>query len=520
MSAAGKHSAVSAAPRSRSEYRELSRLERRSPVRGEAPVQRLKRASPAGTQVPSGPRIRLTGDRPAAAVAQGKRPAERSVMSESVVPEPSGPKPSSQSEFAKLSHYCGFDWARKAHHVCVVVDKAGAVVLELSFADDAEGWDSFGKKLSQVAEIASAGVAIETSCGPEVERLLEMGLAVYPMNPKAASRYRDRKSVSGAKSDLADAFSFADGLRTDGHGWRRLIPLDPLTQELRILCRDEVALIEQRTALVNQLRATLREYYPAALEAFEQWTQAPAWRLVIAFPTPRELAKAGKGKWNRFLHANKIYRPETAAKRLEIFAHADTFASPNSAVTAAKSMLAVSLCEQLVTLERQLDKYRQRIQELFDDHPDHDLFGSLPGAGPKLAPRLMSELGCDRSVFGSAESLQCFAGTAPVTKQSGRTRIVQFRRACSMSLRAAVHQWCDCSRLKCAWAQAYYQKKREQRMNHAQALRCLGQRWLKILFKMWREKKPYDEARHTLDQVKHGSWVVKLLPESPAAQPA
>jgi transposase len=422
-------------------------------------------------------------------------------------------------EFAQLKHYCGFDWAHDTHVACVV-DKAGAVVLEMSFSDDAEGWDSFRQKLSSVAEPSKVGVAIETSCGPEVERLLGMGLALYPMNPKAASRYRDRKSVSGAKSDAADALSFADGLRTDGHGWRRLGPLDPLTHELRILCRDEVSLIEQRTALVNQLRAALREYYPAALEAFEEWKEAPAWRLVITFPTPRELAKAGKGKWNKFLHAHKIYRPETAQKRLEVFARADMFASPNAAVTAAKSMLAVSLCEQLLTLERQLDKYRQRIQKLFGDHPDHDLFGSLPGAGPKLAPRLLSELGCDRAVFCSAEGLQCYAGTAPVTKQSGRTRIVQVRRACSMSLRAAVHLWCDCSRLKCAWAQAYYQKKREQRMNHAQALRCLGQRWLKILFAMWREKKPYDEARHTLDQVNHGSWVVKLLPESPAAKPA
>jgi transposase len=334
-------------------------------------------------------------------------------------------------------------------------------------------------------------------------------------------------SAASRKSDAADAFSFGDGLRTDGHGWRRLSPLDPLTQELRILCRDEVALIEQRTALVNQrtalvnqLRATLREYYPAALEAFEQWNEPPAWRLVITFPTPKELAKAGKGKWNRFLHANKIYRPETAPKRLEVFARADSFANPSAAVTAAKSLLAVSLCEQLVTLERQLGRYRQRIEELFKDHPDHDLFGSLPGAGPKLAPRLLSELGCDRSVFATAGSLQCYAGTAPVTRQSGRTLVVQFRRACGMSLRAAVHLWSDCSRLRCAWADAYYRKKREQRMNHAQALRCLGQRWLKILHKMWQEKKPYDEARHTLDQVKHGSWVVQLLPESPQAKPA
>ena len=153
------------------------------------------------------------------------------------------------------------------------------------------------------------------------------------MNPKSAGRYRDRKSVSGAKSDGLDAFSFADALRTDGHAWRRLCPLDPLTHQLRILCRDEISLIEQRTALVNQLRAALHEYYPAALEAFDEWTLAAAWQFVVAFPTPRELVKAGKRKWEKFLHAHKIYRPQTADKRLELFTAAAAFASSDGPAT-------------------------------------------------------------------------------------------------------------------------------------------------------------------------------------------
>ena len=422
------------------------------------------------------------------------------------------PRSAADVSFSRLTHYCGFDWAKDAHQAAVV-DKSGAVVLELSFGNTAEGWATFAARLLALG--GTVGVAIETSSGPAVERLLQMGLSLYPMNPKSAQRYRDRKNVSGAKSDPLDAHSFADALRTDGHGWRRLLPLDPLTQELRILCRDEITLIEQRTALVNQLRAALGEYYPIALEAFDDWTHSAAWQFVVAFATPAVLEGAGKRRWQKFLHAHKLFRPQTAERRLELFAKARAFASPSEAVTKAKSLLAVSLCKQLLTLQQQLDAYRRRIQQLFDTHPDHDLFGSLPGAGSKLAPRLLAEIGADRDTFATAEGLQCYAGTAPVTRKSGRSRVVFFRRACNPVLRATVHLWADLSRSCCAWAQAYYQKKKDQGMSHAQALRCLGQRWLKILFVMWQEHKTYDEARHTLDQVKHGSWVVRLMPDTP-----
>ena len=415
--------------------------------------------------------------------------------------------------FDQFTHFGGFDWA-SAEHLFVVVDPQGKIVLSWRFPDDAEGWAQFHRR---VADFPRLGVAIETSCGPAVERLLDAGLAVYPLNPKAATRYRDRKAPAGAKDDALDAWSFGDALRTDGHGWRPLLPQDPLTTELRLLCRDEVKLIAQRTALVNQLRAALCEYYPAALDAFDDWVCESSWRFVIAFPDPQALVAAGRRKWERFLHAHKLYRPETAQRRLAGFADATKFASPNPAVTRAKTLLAVALAKQLCLLQSQLDAYRARIVELFHDHPDHDCFGSLPGAGPKIAPRLLSELGGNRQVFATAEALQNYAGTSPVTRQSGRSRIVTVRRACNKTLRATVHLWADLSRRSCAWAEAYYRKKREDGMAHAAAIRCLGQRWVKILWRMWRDHAPYSEALHMKNQTEHGSWVIRLLPDTPAA---
>jgi len=401
--------------------------------------------------------------------------------------------------------FAGFDWASD-HHDVVAVDPGGKIVLDLTIEDTAEGWAVLREKFTKLVghDPSSVAVAVETCNGPAVERLLEMGCGVYPLNPKAAKRYRERKNPMGAKSDRLDAWSFGDALRTDGHGWRRLAADDPLTQELRILCRDEVHLIQQRTALVCQLKQALREYYPAALEAFDDWINLSSWAFIEKFPTPQTLVKAGKRRWEKFLHANRLARPERYNQRLEIFARADQFCG-KQAVTNAKSRLALAIVAQLRVLEKQLQDYRKAIEALFGKHPDNDVFGSLPGAGEKLAPRLLSEFGQNRDRFVKAESIQCYAGTAPVTWQSGKQRKVRIRHGCNKYLRTAMHLFADQSRHQCAWADAYYQNKRQRGQSHACALRCLGQRWLKILWKMWQTGTTYDEALHMRNQVRHGS---------------
>jgi len=409
----------------------------------------------------------------------------------------------------EISHYAGLDWARD-HHDIIIIDRNGQIVADWRIAHSLEGWQDFGAKIKNYAAVA---VALETSQGAAVDQLLQLGCTVYPVHPHSAKSYRERKAPSGHKTDRLDAWALADALRLEGQHWRVLQPLDPLTQQIQLLCRDEISLIEQRTALVNQLQQALCEYFPAALEAFDDWTKPFAWDFIIQFPTPAQLVQAGPRRWEKFLHTQKLWRSQTAPQRLEIFQRAEQFCG-TPAVTAAKSRLAVSLAKLLHALQEQLDDYRQQIQALFEKHPDRDLFGSLPGAAQTLAPRLLGEIGGDPKRFEDTAHLQCVAGTAPVSFQSGQIHRVRVRYQCNKVLRHTIHLWSQCVLRRCTWAEVYYQQKRAQGKSHACALRCLGQRLLKILWRMVQTRRPYDADLHAKNQQAHGSWVLKLMPKT------
>jgi transposase len=329
-------------------------------------------------------------------------------------------------------HFAALDWASD-HHDVTVLDRTGAIVAEFRFAHTAAGWAEFTEKLKP---FPGTPFTLETSSGPAVDQLLQRGLVLYPLAPGAAARYRERKAPSGTKTDRHDAGSMADALRTDGHVWRMLRPQDEATATLRVLCRDEIGLIEQRTLLVNQLQAALREYYPAALAAFADWTVPTPWTFLQQFPTPVALQTAGQRKWEKFLHTHKLWRPQTREERLAVFAAANALPA-SAAVVSAKSLLAVSLAKVLATLQDQIDEYRQRIGAAFRAHPDHDIFGGLPGAKDVLAPRLLAELGGVRAEYPDADALMCQAGVSPVSYQSGQVERCRLRRACVKSLRAA-----------------------------------------------------------------------------------
>ena len=198
----------------------------------------------------------------------------------------------------EITHYAGFDWARD-HHDVVIVDRQGQIAADFHIEHSLAGWQEFRDKVKPYPALA---VAIETNQGAAVDQLLLLDCALYPVNPLSAKSYRERKAPSGHKTDRLDAWSLAEALRLEGQQWKGLQPLDPLTQQLQLLCRDEIGLIEQRTALINQLQQALVEYYPAALQAFEDWTQPYCWDFILQFPSPEKLVAAGRRRWEKFLH--------------------------------------------------------------------------------------------------------------------------------------------------------------------------------------------------------------------------
>ena len=403
--------------------------------------------------------------------------------------------------------WVGLDWGDARHAVCVL-DDSGKEVESFEAPHTAAGLEELVARLRRCGEIA--GVAVETTRHLVVHKLLQEGFAVYPINPKLSKCWRDGESVNAPKDDPRDAFVLAEGLRQRHERLRALKPDEPLLRELRLLCADECRLIQDRTALVNRLKATLKEYYPEALEWFDDWTKPTAWDFVLALPDAVALAAAGRKKLYGFLKSHRIGLHPIWQERVE--GRAKTTPWPSDPPTvAAKSFLAISLAKGLRTLQASLDEYRERIEKLYGDQPDSGIFSSLPGAGPKLAPRLLAQFGTDRQRFDSSADLELLSGTVPVLNQSGKSRRVHMRHACRKDFRTTLHYFAFLSIERSAWARAFYDQARRKGQSFALALRNLARKWLRILYRMWQERRPYDEGRYLAALIRHRSPIVQEI---------
>lgn len=337
-------------------------------------------------------------------------------------------------------------------------------------------------------------IAVERPDGPFVGELLQRGYTIYPINPKALERYRERFTLAGTKTDIVDARCLASLLRTDRDAYRPLVPDSPRTRELRMLTRDLAEFEKTQTMLVHQLRAALYASFPGIVPVFTDLTAPSALGFLKAFPTLQEASRASDDQIAAVLKAAGYASPTRKVAQLRAALAQPQF-TVDAAVVGAKRMLILSLAETLLTLHQQIRAYDKRVGELFEDHPDREVFRSLPGAGPRLAARMAAELGDRRERFPSPRHVAAFAGMAPVTRQSGKSRLVVFRRACNKPFREVMHQFGFCSLTRAPWAREYYDAKRAQGKGHAEALRCLGCIWLRVMHAMWTHGTLYDEAR-------------------------
>ncbi len=399
------------------------------------------------------------------------------------------------------------DWGNSSHAACVV-DGNGKELCCFQVDHTDKGLEEIVAAFKKDGPVL--GVAVETNHGLLVHKLLEAGMTVYAINPKLSDQWRKGVSVSEAKSDRSDALVLAQGLRLMHDDLRPLELDDPLTRELAMLCRAESSFIHARTSLVLHLQATLKEYYPQALEWFNDWTRPAAWDFVRQFPTPAELQQATRKKLIGFLQTHHLgLRPKWKQK---VDGHDRPTAWPSDEpTTLVRSMEAVGLANQLKAVNETLKKHRTRIEQLFSQHPDAHIFDSLPGAGPKLAPRLLAYFGSRRDRYESAQALQQLSGCAPVTRQSGRYRQVRIRRACQAHFRDAMHMFAMTSMRDSPWARAFYDRAKQAGDHHALALRKLAAKWIKIIFRMWQHNSTYDERKYVDSMSRHGSPLVEYM---------
>ena len=395
-------------------------------------------------------------------------------------------------------YYLGVDWSDEFHQVWAS-DPEGKKVIEKKVLENVDGLSEFGRWLDECrAQGIELWAAIEKPAGRIVDYLLDHGVVVYPVNPKALDRVRDRFRMSQSKSDSFDAYVLAEFVRTDHGHLRALEPSSEQAQELKLLTRDHHRLVRHKTRIHNLLDRTLKEYYPRPLEVFADLESKIALDFLTQYPTPEALSNLNRRQWNRFAKRDH-HLGEARCKELWDKLNQPQLGIPPHVVR-AKAQLLVVLVAQLRSLSQAVESYSERVQSFFASMPASELVHSLPGGkSGTILPMLWAELGDTKSRWQSFRHLQAEAGGVPVTKSSGKSHVVLFRYACNKLLRYASYWFSFVSLNRSEWANKYYRDQRARGKSHHQALRALAAKWLKIIFVMWRDHKPYDENYHLAD---------------------
>lgn len=392
-----------------------------------------------------------------------------------------------------MRDYIGVDWA-DAEHAVWVEDDAGTKVMSRPVSQSVEGLAEFGRWLDERrATGRELWAAIEKPEGRIVDFLLDHGVLVFAINPKALDRARDRFRVSGAKSDPFDARVLAAFLRTDHDHLSPLRPSSEAAQELKGLTRDYARQVRQQTRLLNQLTATLKAYYPRALEVVGDLKSQWGREFLRDFPTPALLTALTERRWQRWAREHRL-SAERAADLWAILARPQLAIPPHVIRIHARRLHAL-LAQRDVTVSA-VAAYRAAITDFFARMPAARWATTLPGGRGTTVPRLYAELGDAAGRWHTFQQLQAHAGAVPVTDRSGKHTVVLFRFACNTHLRDAAHQFAQQSLQHSDWARAYYDRCRRRGHRHHHALRALAAKWLKIIFVLWSRGVAYDETHH------------------------
>ena len=393
-----------------------------------------------------------------------------------------------------MGYTAGLDWGSTEHALCVI-DGAGQVVLRSKIVHSAEGLAELLRQLTRLAPAEELPMAIERPSGIVVETLVAAGHPLVPIHPNVVKACRPRYRAAGGKHDPGDAYLLADVLRTDGHRFRRLAPPSDAIKALRALVRTRDDLVAERTGLANQLRPQLESFWPGAAAIFAAVDSPIALAFIQRYPTPRSAAHLGEKRLASFLASEQYCGRRPVAELLQRLRAAPAGLA-GDLEQEAKGELVRALARVLVALVAEIAQLTSRLEHEVAQLDDGKILMSFPRAGRINAAQILAVLGDVRERFLTNDQLAAEAGVAPVTYQSGKTLGVLFRWACNHRLRCAITTWADNTRHTSPWAAHLYAAARARGCDHPHATRILARAWVRILWRCWNDRTPYDPHKH------------------------
>jgi transposase len=392
--------------------------------------------------------------------------------------------------------FVGDDWAED-HHDVELMDAAGRVLAKRRLPEGVAGMarlhEMIGQQLGEDADDAEVVIGIETDRGPWVAALVAAGYVVYAVNPLQASRYRERHGVSGAKSDGADAHMLTDMVRTDSHQLRAVAGDSADAEGIKVLARTHKTLIWERTRHIQRLRHQLREYFPAALEAFEDLAAADTLELLAKAPDPARAAKLTRAQVSAALkRARRRGIPDKTTAILAALRSPQLGQPP--AITAAYAVTVRSLIAVITTLNEQVKTLGEEVGTHFGQHPDAEIYRSQPGMGAILGARVLGEFGDDPNRYADGKARRNYAATSPITRASGKKKVVAARFIHNDRLVDALNAQAFAALNASPGARAFYDELRARGIEHNDALRRLANRLVGILHGCLKTRTLYDEA--------------------------
>ncbi|MDP9795362.1 transposase [Catenuloplanes nepalensis] len=394
--------------------------------------------------------------------------------------------------------FVGDDWAED-HHDVEVQNEAGQTLGVVRLPEGVEGVTRFhelvGRFLTGDAGPSQVLICIETDRGPWVRALVTAGYQVFAVNPKQAARHRELLSLSGAKSDKGDARMLADMLRTRRHQLRPVAADSEIAEAVKVVARAHQTLIWERTRHMLRLRTALREYFPAAVAAYEELTLTgrDALELLAKAPTPAGAAKLTLAQIGTVLKRARRRNVEGKAAGIQQALRTVELGQPET-VTAAYAASVRATVAVLQTLNTEIKTLEGQVEEHFGRHPDAEVYLSQPGIGAVLGARVLAEFGDAAGRYTDAKSRKNYAGTAPLTRQSGKTKTVYARFIHNNRLIDALHMQASAAMLHDPEVRAYYDTLRDRDVKHQAALRQVGNRLVGILHGCLKTHTPYDQA--------------------------